>query len=75
MGSADYLHNACLLICPFDGDKCKHAKHRLNGIGRVSQLYSHWQRCHKDNPAARVLETRWCKVRQQVQTCSLPYSL
>ena len=53
MGSADYLHNACVLICPFEGDKCKYAKYRLNGVGRVSQLYSHWQHCHKDNPAAR----------------------
>eukprot|EP00966_Prymnesium_polylepis_P219783 5084037-Prymnesium_polylepis.1 len=34
MGSAAYLHNACVLICPFEGDKCKCAKHRLNGIGR-----------------------------------------
>ena len=39
MGSADYLHNACVLICPFEGDKCKYAKYRLNGVGRVSQLY------------------------------------
>ena len=62
MGSADYLHNACVLICPFEGDKCKYAKYRLNGVGRVSQLYSHWQHCHKDNPAARVLKKRWRKV-------------
>ena len=68
MGSADYLHNACVLICPFEGDKCKYAKYRLNGVGRVSQLYSHWQHCHKDNPAARVLETRWRKVLAAVST-------
>ena len=64
MGSADYLHNGCVLICPFVGDKCKGAKHRLNGVGRVSQLYSHWQHCHKNNPAARVLEKRWRTVLQ-----------
>eukprot|EP00966_Prymnesium_polylepis_P298117 6888827-Prymnesium_polylepis.1 len=62
MGSAAYLHNACVLICPFEGDKCKGPKHRLNGIGRVSQLYSHWQLCHKNNDAARVLEKRWRTV-------------
>ena len=62
MGSADYLHNACVLICPFEGDKCKYAKYRLNRVGGISQLYSHWQLCHKDNPAARVLEKRWRKV-------------
>ena len=48
-----------MLICPFEGDKCHGAKHRLNGVGRVSQLYSHWQLCHKNNPAACVLERRW----------------
>eukprot|EP00966_Prymnesium_polylepis_P021049 484335-Prymnesium_polylepis.1 len=56
MGSSDYseyLHNPCVLICPFEGDKCHGAKHRLNRIGGISQLYSHWQRCHKGNPAAR----------------------
>jgi hypothetical protein len=62
MGSAAYLHNACVLICPFEGDKCQGAKHRLNRIGGISQLYSHWQSCHKDNKAARVLEARWRKV-------------
>ena len=62
MGSAAYLHNACVLICPFEGDKCQGAKHRLNRIGSISQLYSHWQSCHNDNKAARVLEARWRKV-------------
>ena len=51
-----------MLICPFEGDKCKHAKHRLNRVGGISQLYSHWQICHKENPAARVLEKRWRTV-------------
>ena len=74
MGSADYLHNACVLICPFDGDKCKGAKHRLNRIGGISQLYSHWQLCHAKNPAARVLEKRWRTVLQPIQTRTLPCS-
>ena len=51
-----------MLICPFEGDKCKYAKYRLNRVGGISQLYSHWQHGHKDNPAARVLEKRWRKV-------------
>ena len=62
MGTSAYLHNPCVLICPFDGDKCLGAKHRLNRIGGISQLYSHWQLCHKGNPAARMLEKRWRKV-------------
>jgi hypothetical protein len=68
MGSAHYLQNPSVLICPFEGDKCKHAKHRLNRVAGISQLYSHWQSCHKENPAARVLEKRWRTVLQLIQT-------
>ena len=38
---------------------CKKGRYQLNGIGAVSQLYSHWQDRHGENPAARVLEARW----------------
>ena len=62
VGQSHYLHNPCVLICPFEGDKCKHAKHRLNRVGGISQLYLHWQICHKESPAARVLEKRWRTV-------------
>eukprot|EP00966_Prymnesium_polylepis_P270560 6250189-Prymnesium_polylepis.1 len=35
VGQSHYLHNPCVLICPFEGDKCKHAKHRLNRVGGI----------------------------------------
>ena len=42
---------------PFDS--CQKGRYQLNGVGAVSQLYSHWQEKHGENPAARVLEARW----------------
>ena len=57
MGCADYHPNPCVLVCPFA--TCKKSHRILNGIGAVSQLYSHWQQRHAENPAARKLEARW----------------
>ena len=57
MGDADYHSNPCVLMCPFAS--CKKSHRVLNSIGAVSQLYSHWQKKHAMNPAARELEARW----------------
>jgi hypothetical protein len=62
MGSADYLPNPCVLVCPFDGGKCQHGTFRMNGYCKPSQLYSHWQTVHKDNPAAATMIARWRKA-------------
>ena len=59
MGCADYHSNPCVLICPFASRKCKKMHRQLNGVSAISQLYSHWQEVHKDNPAAQKLEARW----------------
>ena len=45
MGNADYHPNPCVIICPFA--TCKKSHRVLNGIGAVSQLYSHWKEGHK----------------------------
>ena len=64
MGSAAFHPNPCVLICPSSHEgKCgDNGKFRLNGPSRVSQLYSHWQVQHADNPAAAILERRWRKA-------------
>jgi len=59
MGSANYLLNPCVLMCPFDGSTCRKVNYRLNGNCKVSQLYSHWSHVHKDNPAAKRMTERW----------------
>ena len=57
MGDADYHPNPCVLICPFA--TCKKGHRQLNGVCAISQLYSHWQKNHAENPASAVLEARW----------------
>jgi hypothetical protein len=59
MGSADYMPNPCVIVCPFDGPRCTHGAFRMNGACKPSQLFSHWQHIHKGNPAAQALEARW----------------
>ena len=31
----------------------------MNGSCKPSQLFSHWQHMHANNPAAKQLEARW----------------
>ena len=57
MGDADYHPNPCVIVCPFA--TCKKAHYHLNSFSTVSQLYSHWQKQHAKNKAARILEARW----------------
>ena len=57
MGDANYHPNPCVLICPFA--MCRKAHYHLNSFSTVSQLYSHWQKNHPKNNAARTLEARW----------------
>ena len=61
MGSKYYHPHPVALTCPFIGDGCcdEESCRRLNCVGAISQLYSHWQEQHKGNPAARQLEDRW----------------
>ena len=56
MGCADYHPNPCVFICPFK--TCRKSQYHLNGFSAISQLYSHWQKKHSENKAARVLEAR-----------------
>ena len=59
MGDAKYLINPAVITCPFGGPKCPHGNFRMNGECKPSQLYSHWQKMHSENPAAKELEARW----------------
>ena len=59
MNDADYMPNPCVMVCPFEGAKCQHGIFRMNGACKPSQLYSHWQHAHKDNPMAKQLEKCW----------------
>ena len=59
MNNADYMPNPCVMVCPFDGAKCTHGIFRMNGACKPSQLYSHWQHAHKDNPMCKQLEACW----------------
>ena len=38
MGSADYMPNMCVIICPLDGQKCNHGVFRMNGSCKPSQV-------------------------------------
>jgi hypothetical protein len=59
MGDSNYMPNPCVIVCPFRGAKCQHGRFRMNGAGKPSQLYSHWQTAHAGNEAAKKLTARW----------------
>ena len=59
MGDPNFLPNPCAILCPFDGPRCTHGFFRMNGSCKPSQLFSHWQHMHANNPAAKQLEARW----------------
>ena len=62
MGDSNYMPNPCVIVCPFGGAKCPRGRFRMNGSCKPSQLYSHWQTAHSENPAAKQLEARWRKA-------------
>ena len=38
MGSANYMPNMCVIVCPFEGEKCTHGTFRMNGSCKPSQV-------------------------------------